>query len=247
MCVYLRPWVMLRSQATSHVPHLADLDRVYWRVSDEEGYPGLLRRTHLAISSHSGDPRATPPWAARSNYRALRHYIRGNIVSDYGAQIIKNFLLVMAGTGKVEHEGDELNGGRVRREDLGDPGMRLGVAKVRRSTVAVTPASESVVFLDTVPSRSVADVSERDQRERSAGCPSIVHETLRLAASSVFRTKVPMLALDLSMTTTSALAADVACTDTVNPSTVVSVESICTCTWDCCCLPEWSNTLQLAV
>ena len=144
MCVYLRPWVMLRSRATSHVPHLADLDRVYWRVSDEGGYPGLLRRTRLAISARSGDPRATPAWATRSYYRAWRHYIRGNIVSDYGAQIIKNFLLVMAGAGKVEHEEDELNGGRVRREDLGDPGMRLGVAEIR-TLLQATPQSVTAV------------------------------------------------------------------------------------------------------
>ena len=50
----------------------------------------------------------------------------------------------MAGTGKVEHEEDELNGGRVRREDLGDPGKRLGVAEIR-TLLQATPQSVTAV------------------------------------------------------------------------------------------------------
>ena len=54
-------------------------------------------------------------------------------MSDHATRIIKNFLLVMAGTGKVEHDDEENpSSSRLKREDLGNPGTRVDVAQVQR-------------------------------------------------------------------------------------------------------------------
>ena len=55
----------------------------------------------------SKTPSAELAWATRSYDRAWRSYIRGNVVSDYSARLIGNYLTMMAGTGKLEPEEDE--------------------------------------------------------------------------------------------------------------------------------------------
>ena len=46
----------------------------------------------------------------------------------------------MAGSGKVEHEDEEAGGGRLKREDLGNPGTRVDVTQLQR-LVEVAPTT----------------------------------------------------------------------------------------------------------
>ena len=78
------------------------------------------------------------PWAARSYARAWRSYIRGNVVSEYSARLIQSFLTILSGTGKLEHDEENVAGGRLLRKDLGSPGERLSVSDVRGVLTAKT-------------------------------------------------------------------------------------------------------------
>ena len=97
--LYFRPWVLIRSHATTRVPHLEDLDLVLLPRWDTEGAdlhavivrPRCSREQTLAPGQ---------VWRKRSYDEAWRRYIRGNIVSEHAERIIRNFLLVMCGTGK---------------------------------------------------------------------------------------------------------------------------------------------------
>ena len=94
--LYLRPWTMLRRIASADVPHIADLDLCRRQDSDGKSLP--RRRLPPRSSKVARQP---PTYMQRSYYIAWRTYIRGHVVSDHATRIIKNSLLVMAGTGKV--------------------------------------------------------------------------------------------------------------------------------------------------
>ena len=62
-----------------------------------------------------------------------RSYIRGNVMSEYGARIIQTIPTVVSGTGKLEHDEEGGDGGRNLRKDWGTPGHRLSVSDVQQT------------------------------------------------------------------------------------------------------------------
>ena len=102
LSLYLRPWVMQHAQATIYVPHIRNLDEVRLLASSEPAYPQPIKRCRVRART----PPSDLPWATRSYDRAWRSYIRGNVVSECSARLIQTFLTIMAGTGKLEHDGD---------------------------------------------------------------------------------------------------------------------------------------------
>ena len=111
------------------MPHIGDLDAVQLHGSDEPAYPEPVKRVRFTRRT----PCSELPWATRSYHRAWQRYIRGNVVSEYGARIIQTFLTVMSGTGKLEHDEESGDGGRNLRRDLGVPGRRLSVSDVQQA------------------------------------------------------------------------------------------------------------------
>ena len=114
--LYLRPWVLLKDHATTHVPHIANLDMVILRHQQDPLYPQTILRRRLSVRDAIG-PRLAPEWTKRSYCMAWSTYTQGNVVSDSQAQTIQNFTLVMAGAGKHENE-EETGCSRVKRETL---------------------------------------------------------------------------------------------------------------------------------
>ena len=127
--LYLRPWVVLKDDATAHVPHIMNLDLVVLRHLHDPLYPQVIKRRRLSCRDTVGPPLA-PDWTKRSYCAAWATYTQGNVVSYSQAQKIQNFALFMAGTGK--HENDEESGGsRVKRETLGCAGQKLDSTEIR--------------------------------------------------------------------------------------------------------------------
>ena len=80
LSVYLRPWVLFRCHASTHVPHLTDLNTVrHWNQ--------IMRD---AVRKRCKTTQVTPQ---RISYRdSWKQYLRGHIVSWHSAKIISNFL-----------------------------------------------------------------------------------------------------------------------------------------------------------
>ena len=80
LCLYLRPWVMLRTHATDHVPRISNLNLCVLRSSGKDQYPAAIKRLRV-----TGRRSLTPDlrWVTRSYEEAWKNYIHGNIVSDY--------------------------------------------------------------------------------------------------------------------------------------------------------------------
>ena len=124
--LYFRPWVLLRSSATSRVVHLMNLDLVTLRRPDDPDYAQPMGRQRLRSKMNP------PRWSQRSYKDAWTRYIRGNIVTDHAKRYIQNFLLVMAGTGKHEREDEEGQGTRRKREDMGNPGTKMNLEEMQQ-------------------------------------------------------------------------------------------------------------------
>ena len=93
LSVYLRPWTLLRSHATPHVPHLQDLDVVLTDV--------LVNKRRL----RQKQPAALDTQPRRSFALAWEDYRKHHIVSNHAAHLIKSFLLTqMAESAEVEEE-----------------------------------------------------------------------------------------------------------------------------------------------
>ena len=129
LSLYLRPWVMQETEATIYVPHIRDLDAVRLHAKGEATYPHPVKRHRLTCCTTPSDV----PWATRSYARAWQTYIRGNVVSEYSARLIQSFLTIMSGTGKLEHDEESGQGGRLLRKDLGSPGQRVSMADVHEA------------------------------------------------------------------------------------------------------------------
>jgi len=133
--LYFRPWVLLRTHASVHVPHIGNLDLVQclrWNTNVEKGSCIVLRRRCRGKQSVFGSSAHVRDWdwRKRSYDEAWRRYIRGNVVSVHGARLIRNFLQIMQGTGKHNDE-EELDGtSHRRRADFGDAGRRFTVGDV---------------------------------------------------------------------------------------------------------------------
>ena len=80
LSVYLRPWVLFRCHASTHVPHLTELNTVrHWNQ--------IMRD---AVRKRCKTTQVTPQ---RISYRdSWKQYLRGHIVSWHSAKIISNFL-----------------------------------------------------------------------------------------------------------------------------------------------------------
>ena len=94
LAVYLRPWTLLATQATLHVPHLKDLDALWMpRLRGKQSF-------------------VPPP---RSFAASWREYRTKHVVSEHAARIIKSFLL----TQMLESaEADEEEEGAKTKEPL---------------------------------------------------------------------------------------------------------------------------------
>ena len=92
--VYMRPWVLDRSRASLHVPHLADLDRPFANVDLP---PSSKRRMHGKMNPETR--------LARSYTVAWSSYVRGNIVSRHAQRIIVQFMAACCGKSSTDsHE-----------------------------------------------------------------------------------------------------------------------------------------------
>ena len=90
LSIYLRPWVLRWRYRSPFVPHITDL----WRVDS------FLHRLN----------RKTPerePVAPLGFASAWRYYIRGHVVSDHAAKLIRNFLVNCAGRGTKEKNNED--------------------------------------------------------------------------------------------------------------------------------------------
>ena len=86
--VYLRPWTSQHFRASKHVPHITEL----WITA-----PNSRRRTKT--------PDITPESTEKPGYtEAFNAYIRGNVVSEHAARIIRNFMLACLARGVKDAE-----------------------------------------------------------------------------------------------------------------------------------------------
>ena len=124
--VYMRPWVLLRTQATTYVPHIGDLDVPILQPT--------TRPCSLAVDAvkRRVTGKRTPAGQQRSYAAAWRSYIKGNIVSNHAARLIRSFVTTMMGTGKVEADSDD-EGVLRKRGPLGTPGSKLSAEQVQNA------------------------------------------------------------------------------------------------------------------
>ena len=184
LSLYMRPWTLIRSFASPHVPHLGNLDLVLFQrwpepcAADGDPVSRLTvignADTDAGTSKHCTEPAPFPTpsaegegivapqaggaarllmlrrrcskktnllakssvaprdwdWRKRSYDEAWRRYIRGNVVSQHAVRLIKNFLQVIAGTGKHASEYDLSGTTHRRRDDFGDAGHRMSVGEI---------------------------------------------------------------------------------------------------------------------
>ena len=100
--VYLRPWVLDRSQATSEVPHIVDLDQPIACPGGDAARGGEKpQKRRRSMGSKTGP-------LVGDYALAWRSYIRGHVVSKGAARRITQFMAACCGTTK---ERDDLDGG----------------------------------------------------------------------------------------------------------------------------------------
>ena len=184
LSLYMRPWTLIRSFASPHVPHLGNLDLVLFQrwpepcAADGDPVSRLTvignADTDAATSKHCTEPAPFPTpsaegegivapqaggaarllmlqrrcskktnrlakssvaprdwdWRKRSYDEAWRRYIRWDVVSQHAVRLIKNFLQVIAGTGKHAIEYDLSGTTHRRRDDFGNAGHRMSVGEI---------------------------------------------------------------------------------------------------------------------
>ena len=101
--IYMRPWVLLREDASTAVPQLKDLDVI---VPDEDAPPQAKRRISVKRSEFP-----------RSFAMAWSRYIRGRIVSHHAKRIITQFMAANCGKSKSLETNDQM---RAREPDEGE-------------------------------------------------------------------------------------------------------------------------------
>ena len=148
--VYMRPWTLDHSIANQDVPHVAMLGVISGATLASEGFnsdgingahgsvPGethLKRRRicgkqrppeawSLYLNSRNPDPKCETVVRPRSYAAAWSRYVRGNIVTEHSAKIIKQFMAANCGKGgrrddddkQVEGDADE-DGRRIFEEN----------------------------------------------------------------------------------------------------------------------------------
>ena len=98
--VYWRPWVLHRAWASKEVPHITQLNRTWRSVTNPEAVwhavPGKRKRCKSTTATR----------IELVGYRAAwKDYVRGNIVSESAALLIRNFLTAcIAYTGQEDDE-----------------------------------------------------------------------------------------------------------------------------------------------
>jgi len=115
--VYLRPWVLLRRDASQHVPFLADLDIV-------PKAPQEPPRKRQRLSTKVPDPDAQ----IRNFHKAWAHYIRGNVVSNHASRLVTNFLLAVLAEGRHHDKVDEV-------DEAAPPDMKVELAELSLARV----------------------------------------------------------------------------------------------------------------
>jgi len=97
--VYWRPWVFHEAWASREVPRITELNRICRDVAHPEHVPGKRARCKSTTATRSELVGFRAAW---------KHYVRGNIVSESAAQLIRNFLTAcIAYTGQEEDEDEE--------------------------------------------------------------------------------------------------------------------------------------------
>ena len=105
--LYMRPWTLDHEQANSEVLHVTNLNQIPNKPTTGSGGSTLLSDAHEGgateaspskrrrITSKQGDD-AMPP-QVRSYAAAWSWYVRGNIVSEHAARLIKQFMAACCG------------------------------------------------------------------------------------------------------------------------------------------------------
>ena len=104
--VYLRPWTLDDTCQSTQVPHLRDLNLVV--------EPSTAKKNTRICQKTSAASAEAP--VCRSFRRTWKSYIRGRVVSDHGAKIIKNFLLSVMAEGR-HYEDDPKDDEKDASED----------------------------------------------------------------------------------------------------------------------------------
>ena len=105
LSVYLRPWVLDRSYASEHVPHLVDLHKVISTVLANKPKTRATSKRAQIADSREVEGSYTTSW---DDYRT------GHVVSEHAARTIRNFLSTqLAESGEVD-EDDGDNEGQER-------------------------------------------------------------------------------------------------------------------------------------
>ena len=139
--VYLRPWTLHNDAATPEVPHITNLDDLTACRATSEATAGAaaahsggstLERSTEADAEHrrkrlrgKQKPNESEP-SIRSFASAWSWYVRGHIVSEHAARIIKQFMAACCG--KASKDADEFDGdddGRQRCREMQDNTLPL--------------------------------------------------------------------------------------------------------------------------
>ena len=139
--VYLRPWTLHNDTATPEVPHITNLDELTACREMGEATAGAatahsggstLERSMEADAEHrrkrlrgKQKPNESEP-SIRSFASAWSWYVRGHIVSEHAARIIKQFMAACCG--KASKDADEFDGdddGRQRCREMPDNTLPL--------------------------------------------------------------------------------------------------------------------------
>jgi hypothetical protein len=101
--VYWRPWVLHRAWASEQVPHIIQLNRTWREVANPEASWHAVPRKRRRCKS------TTDTRCEVVGYRAAwKTYVRGNIVSESAALLIRNFLSAcIAYTGQEDDEDED--------------------------------------------------------------------------------------------------------------------------------------------
>eukprot|EP00973_Karenia_brevis_P073538 10218027-Karenia_brevis.AAC.1 len=79
-CIYMRPWTLDRSTATTDVPHISMLDKIPYTWTTEHGKVTALRCFGKQPTTQHFLRRFSTTWS---------WYVRGNVVSEHSARLIK--------------------------------------------------------------------------------------------------------------------------------------------------------------
>ena len=191
-CVYMRPWVLDKSIATSEVPHLTDLD-----LLPERHCP--MQKKRYRLQGKQSPPIQTDP--RRSFSESWTHYIRGNVVSRHACKIIVQFMAANCGkTSRVENHDLEVSGANACPTDV--PNNVLQLARVHHILDQMATPTATTPAKPKTPAEDDEDDEQMQQMGRSEHVTNALKVTTRLWSRST--TSWPETPVDISTTSLSA-------------------------------------------